>query len=313
MSIKDRNISLNEPFRGAQDPGDNGYGVSKALIQKAWSLVGCAPYTPPPSAERLPARPLVVIDPGHGSYNEESSIGYDAGKSPDNSDYHEIEVIDPVSRALADELREKGFDVAFTRLPGEKLDFDYNEEIGDQKLSPRQARADFAHKLADLTGHADVYFIGIHANENRSSKIKGAFIYAASETNKNGKVDFGRPPADMRAQKLTQTIAQNYTLEGSNPSRAQTADITAIEAFEARGEGVNSARSAALIELGFMSNPQDSAALKDLITDPCKAATDIAEGIFKFHQEEGLKPIPVDVVSSPSINPVDPIIPSGKF
>jgi len=103
--------------------------------------------------ESIHARPVIVIDPGHG--------GHDPGMSLING-HDEKEVVLDVSRAIRDELTASGlFDVYMTR----------NEDIF-LPLSDRYAIAQDME--ADL-------FVSVHVDSNDDSSARGATIYTLSE------------------------------------------------------------------------------------------------------------------------------------
>jgi len=103
--------------------------------------------------ESVHARPVIVIDPGHG--------GRDPGMSLVNG-YDEKQVVLEISRAMRDELTASGlFDVYMTR----------NEDI----FLPLNDRYAIAQDMeADL-------FISIHVDSNDDSSARGATIYTLSE------------------------------------------------------------------------------------------------------------------------------------
>lgn len=110
---------------------------------------------PPVSGPRDPARPLIVIDAGHG--------GHDPGAANAARGLREKDVTLAIARAVRDELlREGGIRVAMTR--------------DDDRFLVLQERYGIARRLnADL-------FLSIHADAADNHMARGATIYTLSET-----------------------------------------------------------------------------------------------------------------------------------
>ncbi|MBB4196557.1 N-acetylmuramoyl-L-alanine amidase [Rhodoblastus sphagnicola] len=105
-------------------------------------------------ATRLDAKPLIVLDPGHG--------GVDAGAR--GGDAVEKTVVLDFAKALAEPLRASGrYRVAFTRE--------------DDTFVPLQERVRIARKLGAAL------FVSLHADSLRgaSAKVHGATVYTVSE------------------------------------------------------------------------------------------------------------------------------------
>jgi len=110
---------------------------------------------PPISGPKDPARPLIVIDPGHG--------GHDPGAVNTAKGYSEKDITLALAKALRDRLTKDGrLRVALTR--------------DDDRYLVLQERSDIARRMgADL-------FISLHADAAESDAAHGATIYTLSET-----------------------------------------------------------------------------------------------------------------------------------
>lgn len=110
---------------------------------------------PPVVGAKDPARPLVVIDPGHG--------GRDPGAANPDKGYREKDITLALARAVRDELVRQGrVRVALTR--------------DDDRTLMLEDRSDLARRMgADL-------FLSIHADAADNPDAEGATVYTLSET-----------------------------------------------------------------------------------------------------------------------------------
>ncbi|CAG7650357.1 hypothetical protein PAESOLCIP111_06060 [Paenibacillus solanacearum] len=218
-----------------------------------------------PEQAARPAR-LIVIDPGHQrkGNNEPEPVGPDtrATKPKVSSGTVGVQTRKPeyalnleVSVLLKEELMRRGFEVLMTR------------ESHDVDISNKE-RAELANEAGAALA------IRIHADGDASPKTRGFSVLYPSA-----------------AASLAGPIAE--------PSRAAAAEIlTGLrEATGSKGRGL-SARSdlsgfnwsevpVVLVELGFMTNPEEDT----LLSDPDyqqQLASGIAEGIMKYVEAEEL-------------------------
>lgn len=221
------------------------------LAAAAAPLAADRPPTPGPGA----AKPVVVIDPGHG--------GLDAGTVSPATGTPEKTVVLEMARVLAERLRAEGrYEVVMTRTT--------DVFIG---LSER-TRIARAH-------HADL-FLSIHADAEYDHSVRGATVYTLAEK-----------ASDEQAAALAFKENQSDAMAGLGLDEAhdEVADILAdltlretrhfsqrfardlIEAFRVGGRlvktmphrqaGLRVLRAhdvpSALIEIGFLSNKEDEA------------------------------------------------------
>ena len=261
--------------------GTNKFGVDNRLIEQSWANV-----TATSADDRVLAgqstvethslagneRPLIVIDLGHKSDFSRNGKGndiIDPGAVSKHVDgpiagmgLSEVDVVDPVGLALAEELHEMGYNVAFTRNVGEQLRLEGTH--GDTL----RVRSDFANELAHQTGSNGVMFISLHANSVENSQAHGSRIY--HDVDGAGIVNDG-------SKALAQQIAGSYSIDGRDSAVKHVGDLAVLDRFE--NHTATPTSSATLVELGFLSNPEDAQALKHMSENPDDAAKQIAAGI----------------------------------
>ena len=227
--------------------------------------------SPPARAEREPApknadpRPLIVLDPGHG--------GLDSGTvAPSTGDNEKTIVLD-FALKLRDKLEKSGkYRVAMTRAD------DHFIPLGDRV---RFARTNQAALLISI--HAD-------ALAHRDTKGHGATVYTLSETASDNEaarladaenradliagVDLSAEPDDVTdilidlAQRETKAFSMHFAR--ALVSEFKTSARLNERPLKAAGFRVLTAPDvpSVLIELGFVTNPQD---LKLLTSDAWRA------------------------------------------
>lgn len=214
-----------------------------------------APYAPRPTQR------VVVLDPGHGGI-ETGAIGTDG--------LQEKDVTLDLARRLKDALERQGLTVVLTR--------DEDRLVG---LDERTAVAN--HNRAEL-------FVSIHLNASRGKKAFGAETYflspdatddeartlAALENRAYREAD--APPAatgaespDASLELILWDLAQNRFLAESS-RLAETVQKEMNDLVGTRDRGVRQApfrvlmgatMPAILVEVGFVSNPEEEARLRD--------------------------------------------------
>lgn len=203
---------------------------------------------------RVPGRPLVVIDAGHG--------GRDPGASGVATGIKEKDLTLLVARELRARLAGAGrVRIALTR-------------DGDQSLTLDQ-RSDIARRLgADL-------FVSLHADSARDPGARGATVYSLSEVASD--LDAARlaaaqgggggartaPAGSVRA--LLADLAARDSMHDSADFALRVVDTAAGEvALRAEPHRFAAFRvlrraeaAAVLVEMGYLSNPADEAMLRD--------------------------------------------------
>lgn len=186
---------------------------------------------------------IVIIDPGHqrrGDYNHEpigpnaseTKVRVTSGTSGCVSGWDEYELNLEVSLQLRDELVRRGYTVYMTR------------EVHDIEISNKE-RAQFA------TDHNGDITVRIHANGSENSSVRGALTMAPSNGN-----PFLSPELIEESQELSQCIIDTYIeATGFNNQGVYSTDTMS---------GINwSTIPVTIVEMGYMSNPEDDAAMAD--------------------------------------------------
>jgi N-acetylmuramoyl-L-alanine amidase len=238
-----------------------GAGVSGRFLlsqRQAWAAAPRTdrPHAPPPAAAAAPPLPMVVIDPGHG--------GKDPGAVGISGTYEKEVALATAALLQAQLLRTGRYRVALTRT--------------QDVFVPLDARVERAQ------AHGAALFVSMHADAIADHEVRGASVYtlataasdaqtAALARRENSADRFGaavfrdQPPevaailaSLVRQETRAGSAAMAHRVVGAlhadvgllpNPSRhaafvvLQAADIPSV-----------------LVEMGFMSNPEDEAALR---------------------------------------------------
>ncbi len=198
------------------------------LIMLCFIALGLAsaPHVAQPAISDSLGGLTVVIDPGHG--------GYDGGARARDSGVWEKELTLQISLAVEEALLERGAQVVLTRTRDECL-----AEEGSGKA---RKRADLQKRL-DIAEHsgADV-FLSIHLNEYRDRTESGPQVFYQRGA------DAGRLLAGTLQEALVSTLA---------PAKVRAAN--AGDYYVLRSTSL----PAALVECGFLSNPEEEKKLLD--------------------------------------------------
>jgi N-acetylmuramoyl-L-alanine amidase len=211
---------------------------------------------PKPQTGKPAVKPVVMLDPGHGG-KDPGAIGY--------TGTYEKQVALATAMELKHLLEASGhYQVHLTR----------SRDV----FIPLHGRVDIAH-----TARASL-FVSMHADALRSAQVRGASVYTLSDTasdaqtadlaqrenqaDRRGGAGFqGVPPEVAR---ILASLVQQETRIGS--ARMAHSVVDSLEGAvpvlpnPARHAGFAVLQSAdipsVLVEMGFMSNPQDEAALR---------------------------------------------------
>src|SRR5690606_7985110 len=194
-----------------------------------------------PFAETVPGR-VVAIDPGHGG-PDPGAIGVTGVREKD--------ITLAIARELQQLLHRSAVYTVMTRTGDHDL-------IQGERVSHRQ-REDLRRRAA-LANEAGVdVFVSLHANSFPSPVWSGAQTFYRD--------------GDEESRRLAVAIQTALVQQlGPNRRTARPADLAILRAVEA---------PAALVEVGFLSNPQEEQLLKDPAYQRRLAAA-IAHGIFVF-------------------------------
>lgn len=185
---------------------------------------------------------IVVIDPGHG--------GYDPGAV--RGGVYEKEINLQISLRLKKSLEEKGASVILTRTG------DYN--LATAGLHSREAhRYDLSKRLEAASRAKAGIFVSIHANCGYGRTYSGAEVFY-SQHSENGR---------LLAENIQKEL---YLIPDMHRRMAKTSDCYVLR---------NAKIPAALVEVGYMSNPAER---DNLLQEDYQAmlADKIAGGIQKY-------------------------------
>jgi len=187
---------------------------------------------------------VIIIDPGHGG-DDPGAIGT-AGTL-------EKEIVLEVSKKLAGILSQAGAQVFLTR-------------DSDRDLSDPEPKSPFNSKLQDLTKRVELgnqkqadLFISIHVNSFPDRREGGAQTFSQ--------------PGEVDSKKLAEAIQQEMNRFTVNPGRqAKQVDYYATRMAK---------MPSTIVEIGFISNPQEEKMLVDHIYQD-KVAWSIYAGITRY-------------------------------
>jgi len=250
------------------------------IYQAAWQEIETGQTSSIAITASQTANTIIVIDLGHNTGGDPGAVSKHTGMS-------EVDVVDPVGAELADQLKARGFDVIFTRPPGEELRdiASHGSKVGPQGLSPREARAEFANLATKYGGYENSILLSLHADSETTGTATGFSAYAASQGNGNGRVDFGRKAIDAQSVNLSEAIANQLSNAG-NKADTNTMDATVIARFDDRNQNSKGFHVANLIELGFLSNKGDANKLLQIAENPREFVQDIVAGVSNFHSSQ---------------------------
>jgi len=224
---------------------------------------------------RVPGRPLVVIDPGHG--------GRDPGAPGVASGVREKQLTLQVARELRDRLTQGGrVRIALTRDSDRSLELDQ--------------RSDIARRLgADL-------FVSLHADSSTEANARGASVYSLSEIASDAdaaRMAAGQGPAAIhsaQAGSVRALLADLAVRDSMNASADFALRLveTAARQIALRPEphrfaGFRVLRRAeapaVLMEMGYLSNAQD----EGMLLNPQQRARIVAALARAIETEMALK------------------------
>lgn len=210
-----------------------------------------------PALDR-PGIRTIVIDPGHGG-TETGAIG------PSGVQEKELTLL--LARALAGQLAERlGVRTELTRTADEVISFDARTALANQNKADLFISIHLNASLGTGAHGAETYFLSNRATDPRA---------ASSANLENGGLGAGSDPADPGAledlQLMLWDLAQSRYLEQSQ-RLANLIQGELNQALDLKDRGVKqapfrvlvgAAMPAVLVELGFISNPDEEKKLQD--------------------------------------------------
>ncbi len=198
---------------------------------------------------------VVALDPGHG--------GYDGGARAHDSGIWEKETTLKIALAVEEELVRRGATVVLTRREDRAL-------AQGSTATKQRKRADLKARTDAARAAGAQVFLSIHLNEYRSRSESGPQVF------------YQRGGEDGR---LLAGVLQTALIEGLQPKKQRKA--MAGDYFVLR-----SAIPSALVECGFLSNPEE----EKLLLDPAyhrRIAVSLANGLEMYREllnRQGKKP-----------------------
>ena len=183
----------------------------------------------------------------------------------------EVRFVDSVAQAMAEQLYRKGYQVAFTRNPGEQLrtEGSYSRTL--------HTRPDFAHALAKEIGENGIIFISSHGNSSKNEKANGTRIYVDVDG-----INTIRPESEA----LAKSLSEKFSLQDERTSVKHVGNISVIDRFERNIAKTDRISAAVLIETGFLSHKEDAKVMQKIMEYPEEKMNDLANGIELYVQQQ---------------------------
>lgn len=193
---------------------------------------------------------IIVIDPGHG--------GIDGGTS-DKQGLLEKDINLDLGIKLKKELLVEGFKVIMTREKDESL-----ENLS--KINASRYRKDLNARKTIIEENEPLVFVSIHVNSSKSSKARGIKIYHFPNS------DEGKKLAEKISQSVDINVYENLLKDQTLKAEVLSEDYYILR--ETNYTGV-------LIEIGFITNPDENKLLQDEKYKG-KVAYAIKKGIIEY-------------------------------
>jgi N-acetylmuramoyl-L-alanine amidase len=187
---------------------------------------------------------VIVIDPGHGG-DDPGAIG--------GGGTMEKDIVLEVSKKLAGILGQAGAQVFLTRET-------------DRDLSDPEQKNGYKAKLQDLTRRVEL------ANQKQADLFISIHVNSFPDRREGGAQTFSQP-GEADSKKLAEAIQQELNRFTVNPGR----EAKQVDYFANRMAEMPSA----IVEIGFISNPQEEKLLSDQIYQD-KVAWSIYAGIIRY-------------------------------
>lgn len=237
---------------------DGGYGMKKKWVRWSISVLGIILLLSIFNYEiatrhswkqwSLPlSGRVIVIDPGHG--------GPDGGAQGGNTQEKDITL--KISKQMRDYLQQSGAIVYLTRETDTDL-------AGNTKGLSRRKTVDLKNRVAFIKKHHPDCVISIHLNAIPSAKWRGAQTFFHPKSDEN--------------QKLAKFIQDSLRTQLQNTDRYAKAinTIYLLKKVEA---------PAALVEVGFLSNPSERQLLQTKKYQQ-KVSESIYQGVLRYFTNE---------------------------
>lgn len=230
-----------------------------AAVWGAWAvpsraMPGAAPV---PQAPERPSMP-VILDPGHG--------GTDLGAVVKGLREKDI----ALAIALKLKARLKGLPVILTR--------------------DRDLYVTLDQRVVESVDWGGAAFISIHLNEVKSKKMSGAVVYSYGHERRRGRRRKRHPavppmPAPPRVEALESEFLARSIVKALREAGIRVEPATKSDYYVLKSP----ASPSVLVELGFLSNPEEAAKLADSVYQN-RLVESLAKAIEEYASERALRP-----------------------
>ncbi|WLD92995.1 cell wall-binding repeat-containing protein [Alkalihalobacillus sp. AL-G] len=211
------------------------------------------------------AQKYIIIDPGHGG-DFSGTTGYSGG----STGYYEKHANLDVAEKLRDVLKGSDFKVFMTR------DAD-NEDFGETQPDDLQNRMELANGFA-AGNNEDTVFVSIHHNSAFNTMVRGyeTFFFDINEG-----IDPNYPPDPMQIEFSPDSKRLAYTVH------RHVVEGTSLAERYIKGQDLyvnrNAQMPSVLVELGYMSNPQEEQLIKTASAQQA-AANAIVKALVEYFE-----------------------------
>jgi N-acetylmuramoyl-L-alanine amidase len=172
-------------------------------------------------------RPAIVLDPGHGGMDG-GAVGADG--------VVEKEVNLAIALPLRDMLAVMGYDVTMTR--------ETDTDLGGSGSIREQKRADLAARLEIMEQDPDAWVLMIHQNQFTQPQYSGAQMWYGGKNTASKEL----------AERLKESVVSLLQPDNTRECKPGTDDVWLL---------MQCGNPIVLVECGFLSNPEECAALQE--------------------------------------------------
>jgi N-acetylmuramoyl-L-alanine amidase len=233
---------------------DNPPRIVLDFRKAAAPIPGQLPAQPGGKPQELPGIRTIVIDPGHGA-KDVGAVGPDG--------LLEKDVTLAIARKLAASLATKtGARIVLTRDEDALVSLDQRTALANQYKADLFLSVHLNSSVGKVAKGSETYFLSVEASDELAKK-------AAETENASAATAVAATPASDLKLMLWDLAQQSYLDESSRFAQAIQEEMNAATGVANRGVKqapfkvlVGATMPAALVEVGFISNPQEEAKLK---------------------------------------------------
>lgn len=275
---------------------DNPTRIVLDFRKAAAPVPGQLPQLPGVKPQELPGIRTIVIDPGHGG-KEVGAVGPDG--------LYEKDVTLAIARKLAGALASKtGARIVLTRDDDSLVSLDQRTAVANQYKADLFLSVHLNSSVGKVAKGSETYFLSVEASDELARK-------AAETENASAAVAAATPSSDLKLI-LWDLAQQSYLDESSRFAQAIQEEMNAATGVANRGVKqapfkvlVGATMPAALVEVGFISNPEEETKLKsDAYQDVMVAALTRAVQRYKTDYETRIgmvQPAPATPAAAPAV------------